>query len=90
MNEPHVHGGPECLALFERLSEYLDGEIDPLVCAGVERHLADCDRCQVFLESLRRAVAHVASVEPPELPDDLKAEIVAAYRAARDKRLEDR
>ena len=83
MKPDHVHGGPECLALFEKLSEYLDGEVDPAVCAGIDRHLADCERCQVFLESLRRAVAHIGSISLPELPEDIKREILAAYRAAR-------
>jgi anti-sigma factor RsiW len=83
MSGRHVHGGPECRALFEKLSEYLDGELDPAVCAGMEEHLADCARCQAFLESLRRAVAHVGAAPPPELPEDVKNEVLAAYHRAR-------
>jgi anti-sigma factor RsiW len=79
----HVHGGPECVALFARLSEYLDGELDPAACTGIEGHMADCERCREFLESLRRAVAHVASMDSPELPENLKNEILSAYARAR-------
>ena len=83
MSRHHVHGGPECKALFEKLSDYMDGELDPAVCAGVEEHMADCSPCREFLESLRRAVAHVASTEAPELPEHFKRDIVSAYRRAR-------
>lgn len=83
MSGGHVHGGPECVALFAKLSEYLDGELDPGACAGVEDHMADCERCREFLESLRRAVAHVSSMDAPELPDNLKRDILSAYAKKR-------
>lgn len=83
MSDKHVHGGPECVALFAKLSEYMDGELDPAVCAGVEDHMADCAPCRDFLESLRRAVSYVATTKAPDLPDDLKREIVSAYERAR-------
>jgi anti-sigma factor RsiW len=83
MNGSHVHGGPECVALFAKLSEYMDGELEPSVCAEVDDHMADCSRCREFLESLRRAVAHVASMDAPELPEDLKRDILSAYARAR-------
>jgi len=84
MSGRHAHGGPECVALFAKLSEYLDDELDPTACAGVEDHMADCGRCRKFLESLRRAVAHVASMEAPELPENLKRDILSAYARARE------
>jgi len=79
----HVHGGPECKALFAKLSEYMDGELDPTACASVDDHMADCERCREFLESLRRAVAHVNTTDVPGLPENLKRDIVSAYERAR-------
>ena len=83
MSGGHVHGGPECVALFARHSEYMDGELDPGVCAGIDEHMADCEPCRQFLDSLRRAVAHVATLDAPELPEDFKRDIVSAYERAR-------
>jgi len=83
MSDRHVHGGPECVALFAKLSEYMDGELDPAVCAEVDGHMVDCAPCKEFLESLRRAVAHVASTQVSDLPDDLKHAIVSAYERAK-------
>lgn len=85
MSEPHVHGGPECVALFARLSEYMDGELAPADCAEIDGHMTDCAPCRDFLESLRRAVAYVARTSTPQLPDELKREIVSAYERARRK-----
>jgi anti-sigma factor RsiW len=84
MSGRHVHGGPECVALFAKLSEYLDGELDPGACANVRDHMTDCGRCRDFLESLRRAVAHVASMDAPELPENLKRDILSAYARAKE------
>ena len=71
------------MALFARLSEYMDGELDPAVCGEIDLHMEDCAPCRDFLQALRRAVAHVASTEAPSLPPDLKQWIVAAYERAR-------
>ncbi len=83
MSGGHAHGGAECVALFAKLSEYLDGELEAGACADIDGHLTDCDRCQEFLESLRRAVAHVASLQAPELPENFKRDILSAYARAR-------
>lgn len=83
---PHEHG-PGCRELASRLSEYLDQEVDPAVCAEIEGHLDDCPPCRDFLESIRRTVHLVREVpEPAALPDDVKRRIVEAYRRAQETR----
>jgi anti-sigma factor RsiW len=44
-----------CEGLELRISEYLDGELDPAERGRIERHLAECERCRRFTEELRRA-----------------------------------
>jgi anti-sigma factor RsiW len=53
MSEGHERR-PECLALAERLSEYIDGELPEDLRREVEEHFKDCARCDGFLESLAR------------------------------------
>lgn len=84
MSAPHAHGGPECRALFARLSEYLDGEIDADGCAHVDAHLADCPPCRDFLESLRRTVRLVQSDPGTGLPEQARRAVVEAWRKARE------
>lgn len=75
--------GHDCRELLGILSDYLDGELDPSVCGHLEQHVSDCDRCARFLESLRRTVQYVRDVRPEKLPEDMKQEIVEAYRSMR-------
>jgi anti-sigma factor RsiW len=69
--------------MFARLSEYLDGELPADLCAGFEGHLGDCPPCGAFLESLRRTVRIVQEADAPALPDDLRREVLEAYRRMR-------
>jgi mycothiol system anti-sigma-R factor len=79
----HGPGSPECRALFERLSEYLDGELDGSACAHIEEHLGDCAPCVAFLESLRRTVRWIERTDAPALPPELRQRLAEALRAAR-------
>ena len=44
-------------ALNDRLSEYLDDELDAAERAAVEAHLAECGECRADLEALAAVVA---------------------------------
>lgn len=83
MSGRHVHGGPDCRELLGQLSVYLDGELDLSACENIEGHMEDCPPCQAFLESLRRTVEHVKNTPATKLPDDLKRDLVEAYRRSR-------
>ncbi len=79
MTAEHAHGREACLDLLERLSEYLDGELDPSVRAEIEGHFSDCEPCVAFLRSLRNTVAHVGELPRPRLPEELRRACVEAY-----------
>jgi len=81
----HVHGGPDCRELLGGLSEYLDGELDLAACEKVREHMGDCPRCQEFLESLRRTVAHVRAVSPAAIPPELKRAIIDSWERLRQR-----
>lgn len=81
MSPARPHGPRECREIFERLSEYLDGELPPDPCAVLEAHFEDCAPCRAFLESLRATVRLIERDEHPPLPDDLRRRIREAYRA---------
>jgi anti-sigma factor RsiW len=78
------HGSGECKEIFARLSEYLDAELDPGLCSKLEGHLDGCPPCRVFLESLRRTVRLVESVETPGLSEAERRTIREAYDRLRD------
>jgi hypothetical protein len=57
-------------ALNERLSEYLDNELDAARRAEVESHLAECGECRADLEALAAVVTRAESlVDAPPAAD---------------------
>ena len=84
MSHEHGKAAVGCKAIFERLSEYLDEELDPEVCAAMDRHMGDCAPCAKFLESLRRTVTALHDVESPRLPDELRRQVLEDYHRLRD------
>ena len=69
---PHDHDHRKCLALFERMSEYIDMELDAATRAQVARHIHDCCHCNACYETLKQTVAicRSASDDYP-LPENL-------------------
>jgi len=54
-----------------RLSDYLDGELDSVERGALEAHLATCGECRVTLAELRGVVAHAKALEDSEPLADL-------------------
>lgn len=80
----HDHDHAACIALFTKLSEYIDNELDEVTCKDIEAHLADCPCCNACMETLKRTVAFCREVEERPVPDTLSLrlqEIVADLAA---------
>jgi hypothetical protein len=61
----------------DRLSEYLDGELDAQDSRRLEEHLASCDECTAVLAALHAVVAAARSLQDREPDRDLWAGIAA-------------
>jgi RNA polymerase sigma-70 factor (ECF subfamily) len=72
---PLPAAGEACPDVVELLSRHLEDDIDPRVCAEMERHVSACPRCQGACESLRRTLQLCGSVPSPEIPEPLKLSI---------------
>jgi RNA polymerase sigma-70 factor (ECF subfamily) len=81
----HEHGTGRCREMFEKLSEYLDGELDAGLCDRVDLHLDGCEPCQAYLESLRRTVRLVGSLETPALDEETRRRLLENYQRLRDQ-----
>lgn len=51
-----------CHETGERLSDYVDDELEGRSLLRVRRHLARCERCRALLESLTRAIEELRSL----------------------------
>jgi len=57
-----------CRDCLERLSEYLDDELDPVDRRRVDEHVSSCESCAGIardLEAIRRAADSLTVIEPP-------------------------
>ncbi|MFZ2358021.1 MAG: zf-HC2 domain-containing protein [Anaerolineae bacterium] len=71
----HNHDHSECRKLLKDLSDYVDGDLDELLCVEIERHMDACDNCRVVVDTLRKMVLlyHDLPVEP--MPPEAEARL---------------
>jgi anti-sigma factor RsiW len=70
-----------CRELFERLSEYVDGDLSQEICEEIRRHMEGCDPCVAFAKTLK-ATADLcrrlpSRAIPPKVAADLRAVLAA-------------
>jgi len=70
----------KCDDLLKAMNEYVDGKIDPGVCAELEQHLAGCNPCQVVVDNIRKTITLYQNGRPYALPAELQARLRAAIR----------
>jgi hypothetical protein len=66
---------------MDRLSEYLDGTLEPAERAALETHLADCAACTATLAELRRVVARAQALDDRSPAADLWPRIASRIGA---------
>jgi Predicted transmembrane transcriptional regulator (anti-sigma factor) len=50
------HNDSHCQDYIRQLSEYIDGELPPDLCAKLEEHMAGCENCTVVVNTLKRTI----------------------------------
>jgi anti-sigma factor RsiW len=58
----------DCKHVWEYISAYIDGEVDPDLRAHIDRHLETCEICSAVLDSTRNLVVLMADDRVFELP----------------------
>lgn len=62
-----------CRDLLGSLSDYVDGSLSAELCREIERHMADCENCQIVVDTLKKTVSlYRTTTPPPALPDDVR------------------
>lgn len=62
----------ECREVVDLLTEYLEGGLTVDEARRLEGHLANCDACTGFLESLRTVRASAGALRADAVPDDCR------------------
>jgi anti-sigma factor RsiW len=58
-----------CQDLIASLSDYIDGDLSPELCAELDKHMLDCQNCRIVVDTLRKTVyLYQAVSKSEELP----------------------
>ena len=60
-----------CRQVVDKISEYIDGELDPELVREVERHMEHCEDCRIVVDTTRKTVEIFCHTDPAPLPDDV-------------------
>ena len=70
----------KCEELLAMLNEYVDGTVDPAVCAEFERHMAGCNPCQVVVDNIRQTITLYKDGQPYAMPIPFQEELHEVLR----------
>jgi anti-sigma factor RsiW len=68
-----AHG--ECRTLLKDLSDYIDGDLDEMLCQEIEHHMEECDTCRIVVDTLRKTVLLYHALPPEPIPDEVEARL---------------
>lgn len=78
--------GVPCREVIGLLTDYLEGALEPDTAAALDRHFARCGGCTAALEQFRLTIELSGALSEDDveaLPDDVRAEVMAAFRESR-------
>lgn len=58
----------DCRHVWEHISAYIDGDVDTLLRAEIDRHLEHCEICSAVMDSTRNMVILLADDRVFEIP----------------------
>ncbi len=64
------HKDQVCRELKDKLSAYLDGELESALCAEIEQHLQGCDDCRVVVDTLNKTITLYRNYGQATVPPD--------------------
>jgi anti-sigma factor RsiW len=70
----------KCEELLAYLNDYVDGTVDPAICEEFQKHMADCNPCQVVVDNIRKTITLYKAGQPYELPAEFRDRLHAVLR----------
>ena len=71
----------KCEELLLVLNEYVDGTLDPGVCAEFSSHLAGCNPCKVVVDNIRHTIQLFKDGRPYAMPEAFRSRLRDALAA---------
>jgi anti-sigma factor RsiW len=78
-----------CRDAVSLVTDYLDGSLKRRQRRRFESHLKDCPNCSRYLEQIRVTIRLVGHVDPDELDQQARDELIELYRRFKGESHED-
>ena len=62
----------KCKDVIHELSDYLDGALDPVLLAELQRHLEHCEDCRLVVDTTKKTIQVYCNSEPAPLDEDVR------------------
>ncbi len=69
-----------CREMLERISAYLDGELEVAECQVIEAHCRECPHCCTVVDELRRTIGLCREAGAAPLPEFIRNRARASVR----------
>jgi anti-sigma factor RsiW len=69
-----------CKGVIREISDYIDGDLEAAMKQEIERHLADCEECEMVINQTKLTVDIFCDSQPVELPTDVRSRLHDALR----------
>ena len=70
-----------CKGVIRELSNYIDGDLDPVLKTELERHLEHCEDCTMIVDQTKKSIEILCGSQPVSLSTDVRARLHAKLRA---------
>lgn len=68
-----MHRHEECRHLLGSLSDYLDGDLEQVLCDEIELHMEECENCRIVIDTLRKTIdLYQITSATPTVPEDVR------------------
>jgi anti-sigma factor RsiW len=69
-----------CKGVIRELSNYIDGDLDPVLKHELERHLEHCEDCTMIVDQTKKSIEILCDSKPVKLPADVRSRLHAAVQ----------
>jgi len=69
-----------CKGVIRELSNYIDGDLDPVVKHELERHMEHCEDCTMIVDQTKKTIQILCDSQPVSLLTDVRSRLHATLR----------
>jgi len=70
----------KCREMVELMTDYLEGTLAAGERLRFDEHIAGCDGCRAYLEQMRKTVRALGRLTEEEIPQQVKEQLLDAFR----------